>query len=41
MQSARALPLARRFVFQQDNEPKHESTSLQEWLKNNNANVLK
>lgn len=40
MQSARNPPLARRFDFQQDNEPEHESTTIQEWPKNNNANVL-
>lgn len=30
-----------RFVFQQDNEHQHEAKALQEWLKNNNPNVLK
>uniref|UniRef100_A0AAZ3SLG3 Transposase Tc1-like domain-containing protein n=1 Tax=Oncorhynchus tshawytscha TaxID=74940 RepID=A0AAZ3SLG3_ONCTS len=33
MESAKDLRLGRRFVFQQDNDPKHKAKSTMEWLK--------
>lgn len=40
IQSARKLRLGRRFIFQQDNDPKHTAKATQEWLKKNQVNVL-
>lgn len=40
IQSARNLPLGRRLVFLQDNEPKCKAKDKQEWLKKNYAGVL-
>lgn len=40
IQSARELRLGRRFIFQQDNDPKHTAKATQEWLKKNQVNVL-
>uniref|UniRef100_A0A8K9V1Q1 Transposase Tc1-like domain-containing protein n=1 Tax=Oncorhynchus mykiss TaxID=8022 RepID=A0A8K9V1Q1_ONCMY len=31
MESAKDLRLGRRFVFQQDNDPKHKAKSTMEW----------
>ena len=46
-QSARELRLRRRFIFQQDNNPKHTATTpkhtakaTQKWFKDNKVNVL-
>lgn len=33
MESAKDLRLGRRFVFQQDNDPKQKAKSTMEWLK--------
>ena len=38
--SARELLLGRRFIFQQDNDPKHTAKATQKWFKNNKVNVL-
>ena len=32
LQSAQDLRLGRRFIFQQDNKPKHTAKTMQEWL---------
>ena len=40
IQSARELRIGRRFIFQQDNDPKHTAKATQEWLKTNQVNVL-
>uniref|UniRef100_A0AAZ3REB4 Tc1-like transposase DDE domain-containing protein n=1 Tax=Oncorhynchus tshawytscha TaxID=74940 RepID=A0AAZ3REB4_ONCTS len=40
MESAKDLRLGRRFVFQQDNDPKHKAKSTMEWLKNKHIQVL-
>uniref|UniRef100_A0A8C7H178 Acyl-CoA dehydrogenase family member 11 n=1 Tax=Oncorhynchus kisutch TaxID=8019 RepID=A0A8C7H178_ONCKI len=40
MESAKDLRLGRRFVFQQDNDPKHKATSTMEWFKNKHIQVL-
>ena len=34
MVSAKDLRLVQRFVFQQDNDPKHKAKSTMEWFKN-------
>ncbi|CDQ63714.1 unnamed protein product [Oncorhynchus mykiss] len=34
------LRLGRRFVFQQDNDPKHKAKSTMEWFKNKHIQVL-
>ena len=39
-QSARELRLGRRFIFQQDNNPKHTAKATQKWFKDNKVNVL-
>ena len=39
-QSARELRLGRRFIFQQDNDPKHTAKTTQKWFKENKVNVL-
>uniref|UniRef100_A0A8K9XI19 Tc1-like transposase DDE domain-containing protein n=1 Tax=Oncorhynchus mykiss TaxID=8022 RepID=A0A8K9XI19_ONCMY len=40
MESAKDLRLGRRFVFQQDNDPKHKAKSTMEWFKNKHIQVL-
>lgn len=40
LQSALDLRLGRRFIFQQDNDPKHTAKIWKEWLQNNSVNVL-
>uniref|UniRef100_A0A8K9UMA1 Tc1-like transposase DDE domain-containing protein n=1 Tax=Oncorhynchus mykiss TaxID=8022 RepID=A0A8K9UMA1_ONCMY len=40
MESAKDLRLRRRFVFQQDNDPKHKAKSTMEWFKNKHIQVL-
>uniref|UniRef100_A0A8C7RFJ4 Tc1-like transposase DDE domain-containing protein n=1 Tax=Oncorhynchus mykiss TaxID=8022 RepID=A0A8C7RFJ4_ONCMY len=40
MESAKDLRLGRRFVFQQDNDPKHIAKSTMEWFKNKHIQVL-
>ena len=40
IQSARELRLGRRFIFHQNNDPKHTVKATQEWLKKNQVNVL-
>ena len=40
LQSALDLRLRRRFIFQQDNDPKHTAEIWKEWLQNNSVNVL-
>uniref|UniRef100_A0AAQ5X6E9 Origin recognition complex subunit 3 n=1 Tax=Amphiprion ocellaris TaxID=80972 RepID=A0AAQ5X6E9_AMPOC len=40
IQSARELRLGRRFIFQQDNDPKHTAKDAQKWFKDNKVNVL-
>ncbi|CAB1448284.1 unnamed protein product [Pleuronectes platessa] len=41
MQSAKDLRLGRRFIFQQDNDPKHTARATKEWFGLKNVNVLK
>ena len=38
--SATKLSLGRRFIFQQDNDPKHTAKIVKNWLENNRINVL-
>ena len=38
--SARELRLGRRFIFQQDNDPKQTAKATQKWLKDNTVDVL-
>ena len=38
--SVRELRLGRRFVLQQDNDPKHTVKATQKWFKDNKVNVL-
>uniref|UniRef100_A0AAQ4RHL8 Transposase Tc1-like domain-containing protein n=1 Tax=Gasterosteus aculeatus aculeatus TaxID=481459 RepID=A0AAQ4RHL8_GASAC len=40
LQSALDLRLGRRFIFQQDNDPKHTAKITKEWLRHNSVNVL-
>jgi hypothetical protein len=40
LQSAQDLRLGRRFIFQQDNNPKRTAKTMQEWLHNKPLNVL-
>ncbi|KAG2468130.1 TCB1 transposase, partial [Polypterus senegalus] len=40
LQSALELRLGRRFIFQQDNNPKHTAKISKEWLQDNSVNVL-
>ncbi|KAG2468484.1 TCB1 transposase, partial [Polypterus senegalus] len=40
LQSALDLRLGRRFIFQQDNDPKHTTKISKEWLQENSVNVL-
>ena len=40
IQSARELRLGRRFIFQQDNDPKHAAKARQKWFQDNKLNVL-
>uniref|UniRef100_A0A8C4RNL8 Transposase n=1 Tax=Erpetoichthys calabaricus TaxID=27687 RepID=A0A8C4RNL8_ERPCA len=40
LQSALDLRLGRRFIFQQDNDPKHKAKISKEWLQDNSVNVL-
>ncbi|KAG2463217.1 TCB1 transposase, partial [Polypterus senegalus] len=40
LQSALDLRLGRRFIFQQDNDPKHTAKISKEWLQDNSVNVL-
>jgi len=40
LQSALDLGLKRRFIFQQDNDPKHTAKITKEWLRDNSVNVL-
>ena len=37
--SARELRLGGRFIFQQDNDPKHTAKATQKWFKDNKVNV--
>ena len=39
LQSAQDVRLGRRFTFQQDNDPKHTSKTMQEWLWDMSLNV--
>lgn len=38
--SARKLNLGRRFVFQQDNDPKHTAKIVREWFQTNKIDVM-
>ncbi|XP_071000052.1 uncharacterized protein [Oncorhynchus clarkii lewisi] len=40
LQSAQDLRLGQRFIFQQDNDPKHTAKTTQEWLRDKSLNVL-
>uniref|UniRef100_A0A8C4T630 Tc1-like transposase DDE domain-containing protein n=1 Tax=Erpetoichthys calabaricus TaxID=27687 RepID=A0A8C4T630_ERPCA len=40
LQSALDLRLGQRFIFQQDNDPKHTAKISKEWLQDNSVNVL-
>uniref|UniRef100_A0AAQ4QMX9 Transposase Tc1-like domain-containing protein n=1 Tax=Gasterosteus aculeatus aculeatus TaxID=481459 RepID=A0AAQ4QMX9_GASAC len=40
LRSALDLRLGRRFIFQQDNDPKHTAKITKEWLRHNSVNVL-
>ncbi|KAK3550799.1 hypothetical protein QTP70_005721 [Hemibagrus guttatus] len=40
LQSALDLRLGRRFIFQQDNDPKHTAKITKYWLRDNSVNVL-
>uniref|UniRef100_A0A8C4SV05 Tc1-like transposase DDE domain-containing protein n=1 Tax=Erpetoichthys calabaricus TaxID=27687 RepID=A0A8C4SV05_ERPCA len=40
LQSALDFRLGRRFIFQQDNDPKHTAKISKEWLQDNSVNVL-
>uniref|UniRef100_A0A8C4T6J2 Transposase n=1 Tax=Erpetoichthys calabaricus TaxID=27687 RepID=A0A8C4T6J2_ERPCA len=40
LHSALELILGRRFIFQQDNDPKHTAKISKEWLQDNSVNVL-
>ncbi|KAG2455796.1 TCB1 transposase, partial [Polypterus senegalus] len=40
LQSTLDLRLGRRFIFQQDNDPKHTAKISKEWLQDNSMNVL-
>ena len=40
LQSALDLKLGRRFIFQQDNDPKHSAKVTKKWLQGNSVNVL-
>uniref|UniRef100_A0A8K9WX90 Tc1-like transposase DDE domain-containing protein n=1 Tax=Oncorhynchus mykiss TaxID=8022 RepID=A0A8K9WX90_ONCMY len=40
MQNVMTILLGRRFVFQQDNDPKHKAKSTMEWFKNKHIQVL-
>ena len=40
LQSAQDLTLGQRFIFRQDNEPKHTAKTTQEWLRDTSLNVL-
>ena len=40
LQSALDLRLGRRFIFQQDNDPKHKAKISTEWLQNHSVDVL-
>ncbi|KAG2465666.1 TCB1 transposase, partial [Polypterus senegalus] len=40
LQSTLDLRLGRRFIFQQDNDPKHTAKLPKEWLQDNSVNVL-
>ncbi|KAG2465714.1 TCB2 transposase, partial [Polypterus senegalus] len=40
LQSTLDLRLGRRFIFQQDNDPKHTAKISKEWLQDNSVNVL-
>ena len=40
LQSALDLRLGRRFIFQQDNDPKHTAKISKEWLQDHSVNVL-
>ncbi|KAG2465684.1 TCB1 transposase, partial [Polypterus senegalus] len=40
LQSALDLRLGRRFIFQQDNDPKHTAKISKKWLQDNSMNVL-
>ena len=39
--SVRKLKLSRKWVFQMDNDPKHTSKVMEQWLKDNKVKVLK
>ncbi|KAG2457038.1 TCB1 transposase, partial [Polypterus senegalus] len=41
LQSALDLRLGQRYIFQQDNDPKHTAKISKEWLQDNSVNVLK
>ena len=41
MQSAKDLKLGRRFIFQQDNDPKHTARATMECFRSKHANVFK
>ena len=40
LQSTQDLRLGQRFIFQQDNDPKHTAKTKQEWLRDKSLNVL-
>ena len=40
LQSTQDLRLGRRFTFQQDNNPKHTTKTMEEWLRDKSLNVL-
>ena len=39
-QSTQDLRLGQRFIFQQDNDPKHTAKTPQSWLRDKSLNVL-
>ena len=40
LKSAQDPRLGRRFIFQQDTDPKHTAKTTQEWLRDKSLNVL-
>ena len=40
LEAAKDLRLGRRFIFQQDNDPKHKARATMEWFRSKNMHVL-